>query len=83
MCAYLWGCSRVTVFLKLPFFKVRPLPSDTKVGIPVVRRELMSRPLFPFLQKYIPGNPTSVSEYMPGGGSRKAASKLGTRAPMG
>ena len=29
-----------------------------------------------FLQKYIPGNPTVVSEYMPGGGSRKAANHL-------
>ncbi len=29
-----------------------------------------------FLQKYIPGNPTIVSEYMPGGGSRKAANHI-------
>src|SRR6266550_9424151 len=29
-----------------------------------------------FLQKYIPGNPTVVSEYMPGGGSRKAANHI-------
>ncbi|HWO42055.1 MAG TPA: hypothetical protein VNO43_09655 [Candidatus Eisenbacteria bacterium] len=34
------------------------------------------RALFPFLQKYIPGNPHIVSEYMPGGGSRKAANHL-------
>jgi tripartite-type tricarboxylate transporter receptor subunit TctC len=32
--------------------------------------------LFPFLHKYIPGNPHIVSEYMPGGGSRKAANYL-------
>src|SRR5262245_40983010 len=30
----------------------------------------------PFLQKYIPGNPTIVNEYMPGGGSRKAANHV-------
>jgi len=30
----------------------------------------------PFLQKYIPGNPTVVSEFMPGGGSRKAANHI-------
>ncbi|MBI1997330.1 MAG: hypothetical protein HYS66_12795 [Deltaproteobacteria bacterium] len=30
-----------------------------------------------FLQKYIPGNPTIVSEYMPGGGSRSKP-----RSPM-
>jgi tripartite-type tricarboxylate transporter receptor subunit TctC len=38
--------------------------------------DLRVRALFPFLQKYIPGNPTIVSEYMPGGGSRKAANHL-------
>ena len=32
--------------------------------------------MLPFLQKYIPGNPTIVSEYMPGGGSRKAANHI-------
>lgn len=34
----------------------------------------------PYLQKYIPGNPTVVSEYMPGGGGRKAANYLFTSA---
>jgi tripartite-type tricarboxylate transporter receptor subunit TctC len=38
--------------------------------------DLRVRALFPFLHKYIPGNPTIVSEYMPGGGSRKAANYL-------
>lgn len=35
--------------------------------------DLRVRALVPFLQKYIPGNPTIVMEFMPGGGSRKAA----------
>jgi tripartite-type tricarboxylate transporter receptor subunit TctC len=34
------------------------------------------RAIVPFLQKYIPGNPTIVNEYMPGGGSRKAANHI-------
>lgn len=38
--------------------------------------DLRRRALFPFLQKYIPGNPTIVSEYMPGGGGRKAANHV-------
>jgi tripartite-type tricarboxylate transporter receptor subunit TctC len=38
--------------------------------------DLRVKALFPFLQKYIPGNPTIVSEYMPGGGSRKAANQI-------
>ena len=38
--------------------------------------DLRVKALFPFLQKYIPGNPTIVSKYMPGGGSRKAANHI-------
>src|SRR5215813_11211636 len=38
--------------------------------------DMRVRALMPFLQKYIPGNPTIVSEYMPGGGSRKAANHV-------
>ena len=38
--------------------------------------DLRVKALFPFLQKYIPGNPTILSEYMPGGGSRKAANHI-------
>jgi tripartite-type tricarboxylate transporter receptor subunit TctC len=38
--------------------------------------DLRVKALFPFLHKYIPGNPNIVSEYMPGGGSRKAANHI-------
>jgi tripartite-type tricarboxylate transporter receptor subunit TctC len=38
--------------------------------------DLRVKALFPFLQKYVPGNPTIVSEYMPGAGSRKAANHI-------
>ena len=34
------------------------------------------RAVLPFLQKYIPGNPTFVHEYMDGGGGRKAANHI-------
>ena len=34
--------------------------------------DLRVRAMVPFLQKYIPGNPTIVQEYMPGGGGQKA-----------
>jgi tripartite-type tricarboxylate transporter receptor subunit TctC len=37
---------------------------------------LRVKSLAPFLQKNIPGNPTIVIEYMPGGGGRKAANHL-------
>lgn len=42
--------------------------------------DLRVRALYPFLQKYIPGNPNVVSEYMPGGGGRKAANHIYTSA---
>jgi tripartite-type tricarboxylate transporter receptor subunit TctC len=38
--------------------------------------DIRVRPMVPFLQKYIPGNPAIVMEYMPGGGGRKAANYL-------
>src|SRR5918999_2735933 len=38
--------------------------------------DLRVKSLIPFLQKYIPGNPTIVVEYMPGGGGRKAANHV-------
>jgi tripartite-type tricarboxylate transporter receptor subunit TctC len=42
--------------------------------------DIRARTLVPFLPKYIPGNPNIVMEYMPGGGSRKAANHLFTSA---
>ena len=38
--------------------------------------DLRVRALVPVLQKYIPGSPTIINEYMPGGGSRKAANHI-------
>ena len=38
--------------------------------------DMRVRAMIPFLQKYIPGNPSVVSEYMPGGGGRKAANHV-------
>jgi len=42
--------------------------------------DIRARTIVPFLQKHIPGNPNVVMEYMPGGGSRKAANHLFTSA---
>jgi tripartite-type tricarboxylate transporter receptor subunit TctC len=38
--------------------------------------DVRARAVAPFLQKYIPGNPTIVHEYMDGGGGRKAANHI-------
>jgi tripartite-type tricarboxylate transporter receptor subunit TctC len=37
---------------------------------------MLTRSMIPFMQKHIPGNPTVVSEYMPGGGGIKAANHV-------
>ena len=38
--------------------------------------DLRVKALVPFLQKYIPGNPTIVHEFMPGGGGRKVGNYI-------
>jgi len=38
--------------------------------------DLRVKVMMPFLQRHIPGNPTVISEYMPGGGGRKAANYI-------
>ncbi len=38
--------------------------------------DLRVKSLVPYLQKYVPGNPTVMLEYMPGGGGRKAANHV-------
>jgi tripartite-type tricarboxylate transporter receptor subunit TctC len=43
--------------------------------------DLRVKAMVPFLQKYIPGNPTIVHEFMPGGGGRKAANFIFNSAP--
>jgi len=40
--------------------------------------DIRSKAVTPFLRKYIPGNPTIVSEYVAGGGGRKAANQIFT-----
>jgi tripartite-type tricarboxylate transporter receptor subunit TctC len=42
--------------------------------------DIRARTVMSYLQKYLPGNPNIVMEYMPGGGSRKAANHLFTSA---
>ena len=38
--------------------------------------DTQTRALLPYLKKHIPGEPTIVSEYMPGGGGTKAANHV-------
>jgi tripartite-type tricarboxylate transporter receptor subunit TctC len=43
--------------------------------------DLRVKALVPFLQKYIPGSPTIVHEFMPGGGGRKVGNFIYASAP--
>ena len=38
--------------------------------------DLRTKSIMQFLQKYIPGNPTIVTQYVPGGGGRQAANQI-------
>ena len=43
--------------------------------------DMRARATFSFLKKYIPGQPTVITEFMPGGGGRKAANHIFKGAP--
>jgi tripartite-type tricarboxylate transporter receptor subunit TctC len=72
----LWTCLFPTaVFSQAPFYQ------DKTITIihgrePGALGDNRVRAVIPFLKKYIPGNPTIVNEYMPGGGGRKATNHL-------
>jgi tripartite-type tricarboxylate transporter receptor subunit TctC len=59
-------------FAQAPFYQGKTITVVQIVGAGGTG-DLRRKALFPYLQKYIPGNPTIISEYMPGGGGRKAA----------
>src|SRR5919108_5470097 len=62
-------------FAQTSFFQgktVTILESSGPSGVGSMR----TKAVVPFLQKYIPGNPTIVIQYMDGGGGRKAANHL-------
>ena len=67
--------SPVLSFSQTPFYQgktITVIQSRSPGGLGDIRvRTLMS-----CLQKYIPGNPTIVMEFIPGGGGRKAANQI-------
>jgi tripartite-type tricarboxylate transporter receptor subunit TctC len=67
-------------FSQAPFYQGKTITVVQIVGAGGTA-DMRRRALFPFLQKYISGNPTIVSDYMPGGGGRKAASHLPPAEP--
>jgi tripartite-type tricarboxylate transporter receptor subunit TctC len=74
--AALWSC----LFPPLAFSQA-PFYQDKTITIiqgrePGALGDNRVRALVPFLRKYIPGNPTIVSEFMPGGGGRKGTNHI-------
>jgi tripartite-type tricarboxylate transporter receptor subunit TctC len=64
--------SHLQVFAQTPYYQgktIRLIQGREPGGSGDIR----SRAVIPFLKKYIPGNPTIINEFMPGGGGRKAA----------
>jgi tripartite-type tricarboxylate transporter receptor subunit TctC len=65
----------VRLFAQTPFYQGKTI-TILQGRDPGGTGDMRTRSMIPFLQKYIPGNPTVVSEYMPGGGGRKAANHV-------
>jgi tripartite-type tricarboxylate transporter receptor subunit TctC len=65
----------VRLFAQTPFYQGKTITIIQGVD-PGGTGDMRTRSVIPFLQKYIPGNPSVVSEYMPGGGGRKAANHV-------
>ena len=83
LCAELFFAALLSCqsFLPADLFAQTPFYQGKTIAIiqgrdPGGTGDMRVRAMIPFLQKYIPGNPTVVSEYMPGGGGRKAANHV-------
>ena len=72
--ALLWSLAGVT-YAQESFFAGKTM-TIIEGRSPGGTGDIRVRALVPFLEKYIPGNPKIILEYMPGGGSRKAANHL-------
>lgn len=64
-----------SVYSQTPFYQGKTITvlQGTEAG---GSSDMLTRSMIPFMQKHIPGNPTVVSEYMPGGGGIKAANHV-------
>jgi len=67
------------VFAQAPFYQgktIKLIRGSSPGGV----GEMRMRAMTPYLSKYIPGNPTIVMEFMPGGGGRTAGNYMFHRA---
>lgn len=73
---YFWFASNpVRSFLRFLFIQGKTITviAGTEPGGTL---DMRIKAFLPFLRKYIPGEPTIITEYMPGGGGRKAANYI-------
>lgn len=63
------------VFSQSPFYQGKSITfiAGTEPGGTL---DMRIKSVLPFLKKHIPGEPTIITEYMPGGGGRKAANYI-------
>jgi tripartite-type tricarboxylate transporter receptor subunit TctC len=64
-----------TAFSQTPFYQGKTITLIVGAG-PGGMGDLRAKALAAVLAKHIPGNPTILFQYMPGGGGRKAANHL-------
>ncbi len=65
----------VDAFTQAPFYQGKTVTVVISTS-PGGTGDLRVKALLPFLRKHIPGNPTVLSEYMEGGGGRKAGNYM-------
>ncbi len=71
------------VFAQTPFYQGKTI-TIIQGREPGALGDNRVRAVIPFLRRYIPGNPTIVGEFMPGGGGRKATNHIyGVARPDG
>ena len=68
-------CFSGHAFSQTPFYQGKTITIIQGTS-PGGSSDMLTRAMIPFLQKHIPGNPTVLSEYMPGGGGIKAANHI-------
>ncbi|MGH7828385.1 MAG: Bug family tripartite tricarboxylate transporter substrate binding protein [Candidatus Binatia bacterium] len=68
-------CWPASVLSQTPFYEGKTI-TIIQATSPGGSSDMMTRSVLPFLKKHIPGEPTIVSEYMPGGGGTKAANHI-------
>lgn len=64
-----------TLFSQADFYRGKTI-TITQGREPGALGDMRERAVIPYLQKFIPGNPTIVTEFMPGGSGRKATNHI-------